>query len=47
VTRPLPLPALTRTVYLVRRSEGSLSVAAQTLHDLIVARLGKLKLDDF
>ncbi|WP_398496640.1 LysR family transcriptional regulator [Variovorax sp.] len=47
VTRPLPLPALTRTVYLVQRSEGSLSVAAQTLHDLIVARLGKLKLDDF
>ena len=45
VTRPLPLPALTRTVYLVQRREGSLSVAAQTLHDLIVARLGSLKFD--
>ena len=45
VTRPLPLPALTRTVYLVQRREGSLSVAAQTLHDLTVARLGSLKFD--
>ncbi|WP_332775554.1 LysR family transcriptional regulator [Polaromonas sp.] len=45
VTRPLALPALTRTVYLVQRREGSLSVAAQTLHDLILARLGTLKLD--
>jgi len=44
-TRPLPLPALTRTVYVVQRREGSLSVAAQTLHDLIVARLGALKFD--
>lgn len=44
-TRPLPLPALTRTVYLVQRREGSLSVAAQTLHDLIVERLGALRLD--
>ena len=44
VTRPLALPALTRTIYLVQRREGSLSVAAQTLHDLIVARLGKLVL---
>jgi len=45
VTRPLPLPALKRTVYLVRRREGSLSVAARTLHDLIIARLGALQLD--
>ncbi|MET3494629.1 LysR family transcriptional regulator [Variovorax boronicumulans] len=45
VTRPLPLPALTRTLYLVQRREGSLSVAAQTLHDLVVARLGSLRLD--
>ena len=45
VTRPLPLPGLTRTIYLVQRREGSLSVAAQTLHDLIVARLGSLRLD--
>jgi LysR family carnitine catabolism transcriptional activator len=45
VTRPLPIASLTRTVYLVRRREGSLSVAAQALHDLIVARLGSLKVD--
>ncbi|MGJ7613515.1 MULTISPECIES: LysR family transcriptional regulator [unclassified Variovorax] len=45
VTRPLPVAALTRTLYLVQRREGSLSVAAQTLHDLIVQRLGSLKLD--
>jgi DNA-binding transcriptional LysR family regulator len=43
VTRPLLLAGLTRTVYLVQRREGSLSVAAQTLHDLIVERLGALK----
>jgi hypothetical protein len=30
---------------MVQRREGSLSVAAQTLHDLIVARLGSLRLD--
>jgi DNA-binding transcriptional LysR family regulator len=45
VTRPLPLASLTRTLYMVQRREGSLSVAAQTLHDLIVARLGSLRLD--
>lgn len=39
VTRPLALPNFTRAVYLVRRNEGSLSVAAQTLHDLVEARL--------
>jgi DNA-binding transcriptional LysR family regulator len=44
-TRPLPVPTLTRTVYLVQRREGSLSVAAQALHDLVVARLGALKFD--
>lgn len=44
VTRPLPLAGSTRTVYLVQRREGSLSVAAQTLHDLVVARLGTLAL---
>ncbi|VTU45883.1 LysR family transcriptional regulator [Variovorax sp. PBL-E5] len=43
-TRPLPLPSLTRTVHLVRRRDGSLSLAAQALHDLIVARIGKLAL---
>ena len=45
VTRPLPVAGLTRTLYLVQRREGSLSVAAQTLHDLIVQRLGSLKLE--
>lgn len=44
VTRPLPLAGLTRTVYVVQRREGSLSLAAQSLHDLVVARLGKLDL---
>ena len=42
VTRPLPLPGLRRQLYLVQRREGSLSVAAQSLADLIVARLGEL-----
>ncbi|MDM0012985.1 LysR family transcriptional regulator [Variovorax sp. J22P168] len=45
VTRPLPHPSLQRTLHIVRRSEGSLSVAAQALHDLIVERLGTLELD--
>ena len=45
VTRPLPVSSLTRTVHLVQRREGSLSVAAQSLHDLIVARLSALKID--
>lgn len=44
-TRPLPVAGLTRTVNIVQRREGSLSVAAQTLHDLVVARLGNLQLD--
>lgn len=41
VTRPLDLAGSTRAVYLVRRSEGSLSLAAQTLHDLVVERLAE------
>ena len=41
-TRPLQLPGLTRTIYLVQRRDGSLSVAAQALHDLIVARMGSI-----
>lgn len=45
VTRPLPVAGLRRTIYLVRRREGSLSVAAQTMHDLIVARMGSLRFD--
>jgi LysR family carnitine catabolism transcriptional activator len=45
VTRPFPVASLTRNVYLVQRREGSLSMAAQALHDLIVKRLGSMKLD--
>jgi DNA-binding transcriptional LysR family regulator len=41
-TRPLAIPQLTRRIYLVQRREGSLSAAAQTLHDMVVARLGSL-----
>ena len=44
-TRPLAIPQLARRVYLVRRREGSLSSAAQALHDLVVARLGSLKFE--
>lgn len=39
VRRPLATPGLTRRIYLVRRADASLSVAAQTLHDLIVQRM--------
>lgn len=39
VTRPLAIANLTRKIYMVRRQEGSLSVAAQALHDLIVVRM--------
>jgi len=38
ITRPLPLPGLTRKIYLVRRRDQSLSVAAQSLHALVMAR---------
>ena len=40
--RPLPLPQLTRRVYLVQRRDGSLSAAAQGLHDMVVERLASL-----
>jgi len=46
VTRPLAARGLSRTIHLVRRREGSLSVAAQTLHDLIFERMGSLKVED-
>ena len=46
VTHPLPVPGLTRTIYLVQRREGSLSVAAQALHDLIVQRTRRCGLID-
>ncbi|MGH6637716.1 MAG: LysR family transcriptional regulator, partial [Polaromonas sp.] len=39
VTRPLAMAGLTRKIYVVRRQQGSLSVAAQALHDLIVLRM--------
>jgi hypothetical protein len=45
VTRALAHSALQRTVHIVQRREGSLSLAAQALHDLIVKRLGGLKPD--
>lgn len=38
-TRPLAIANLTRKIYMVRRQEGSLSVAAQALHDLIALRM--------
>lgn len=40
--RPLQL-ALTRDIYIVRRREGAVSVAAQTMLDLIVEKMSKLK----
>jgi DNA-binding transcriptional LysR family regulator len=42
--RPLPLPQLTRRIYVVQRREGSLSAAAQGLHDMVVERLGSLSI---
>jgi LysR family carnitine catabolism transcriptional activator len=39
VTRPLAIANLTRRIYMVRRQQGSLSAAAQALHDLIVLRM--------
>nr|WP_238541790.1 LysR family transcriptional regulator [Acidovorax sp. CF316] len=38
VTRPLALPGLLRQIYLVRRRDRSLSVAAQALYTLVMAR---------
>ncbi len=46
LTRPLSARGLTRTIHLVQRREGSLSIAAQTLHDLIIERMGALKVED-
>ena len=37
-TRPLAWPGLTRRIYLVRRRDRSLSLAAQSLHDLAMQR---------
>lgn len=38
VHRPFRLPGLKRTIYLVRRADRSLSLAAQSLHDLMIQR---------
>jgi len=38
VTRPLSLPGLTRQIYLVRRRDESLSVAAQALYALVMKK---------
>lgn len=38
VTRPLALPGLTRQIYLVRRRDRSLSVAAQALYTMVMQR---------
>jgi DNA-binding transcriptional LysR family regulator len=38
VTRPLRWPGLTRRIYLVRRRDRSLSLAAQTLYEMVMAR---------
>lgn len=38
VTRPLAWSGLTRRIYLVRRRDRGLSLAAQSLHDLVVQR---------
>ena len=38
VIRPVHLPGLTRRIYLVRRRDRSLSIAAQALHDLVLER---------
>jgi DNA-binding transcriptional LysR family regulator len=46
VTRPMSARGLSRTIHLVQRREGSLSIAAQTLHDLIFERMGSLKVED-
>lgn len=42
VTRPLPLPGLQRQIYLVRRRDQSLSAAAQSLYEWMVARRPRL-----
>ena len=37
-TRPLSWPGLTRQIYLVRRRDRALSLAAQSLHDWMLQR---------
>ncbi len=38
VHRPVPVPGLARTLYLVRRADRGLSLAAQALYDLLLER---------
>jgi DNA-binding transcriptional LysR family regulator len=38
VTRPFNVPGLTRRIYLVRRRDRGLSIAAQSLHELVMQR---------
>ncbi|MEG0142218.1 MAG: LysR substrate-binding domain-containing protein, partial [Comamonas sp.] len=38
ITRPLSLPGMDRQIYLVRRRERSLSLAAQALYRLMLER---------
>lgn len=46
LTRPLSARGLSRTIHLVQRREGSLSIAARTLHNLIFERMGSLKVEE-
>ena len=45
VTRPLAWPGLTRRIYLVRRRDRALSLAAQSLHDWMLPRRPKTDAD--
>lgn len=40
VSRPLAIPTLRRSIYLIRRREGGLSIAAKTMHDLVLKEIG-------
>jgi DNA-binding transcriptional LysR family regulator len=43
VHRPFRLPGLERTIYLVRRADRSLSLAARSLYDLMIQRKPALR----
>lgn len=42
VIRPIAVPGLERQIYIVRRQDSPLSIAAEALYDLVVARLGQV-----
>ena len=44
VTRPLPWPGLKRSIYLVRRRERSLSLAAQSLYAMVMAQPPRIEM---